>query len=171
MTLTLRPIEADEVDEVDEVQALIEADPGYVERITGLPPGPADAQSLLMVVPPDLPPDRKTVYGVRDGSGPLVGLVDVLRGYPDEATAYLGLLQVHADHQRRGLGTRAHAALLEVVRGWPEITSLMLSIVATNRVVAEPFWVGLGYRPVGEPMPYAYANLASTVQRYGRPLG
>lgn len=163
MPVTLRPIGPDEV---DAVQAVIESDPAYVERVTGLPPGPADAQSLLLMRPPDLPEDRKTVYGVRDGDGALVGLIDVLRGYPDEATAFVGLLQVRRDRQRRGLGRQAHAALLDVVAGWPEVTTLRLAIVATNREVAEPFWLSLGYRPVGAPVPYRYANLETTAQRY-----
>jgi len=167
MPITLRPIEPEEV---DAVQALIEADPGYAGRVTGLPPGPADAQSLLMMVPPDLPVERKTVYGIRDETGDLVGLLDVLRGYPDEATAYVGLLQVRADLQGRGLGRAAHDAWLGVVRDWPEIRTLRLSVVATNAEVAAPFWEALGYRPVGEPVPYRYAGLETTAQRYERPL-
>lgn len=165
MAVMLRPIAPEEV---DAVQELIEADPAYVERVTGLPPGPADAQSLLMIVPPELPPERKTVYGVRDDSGALVGLVDVLRGYPDEATAYVGLLQIRADLQGRGLGRRAHDALLDVVRGWPEIRTVRLAVVETNASVAATFWQALGYRPAGEPVPYRYANLETTAQRYER---
>jgi hypothetical protein len=45
------------------VQAVIETDAGYVERVTGLPPGPADAQSLLLMRPPDLGGNRKIVHG------------------------------------------------------------------------------------------------------------
>ncbi|UMG94361.1 hypothetical protein [Nocardioides sp. TF02-7] len=58
-----------------------------------------------------------------------------------------------------------------MVRGWPGIRTLRLAVVATNRDVAEPFWLALGYRPVGDPVPYRYADLETTAQRYELPLG
>jgi uncharacterized protein len=152
--------------EVDEVQAVIESDTAYVERVTGLPPGPADAQSLLMMRPPDLAEERKTVFGIRHDKE-LVGLVDLLRGYPDPDVAYLGLFQVRGDLQGQGLGRDAHQALLALVREWPEVRRLRLAIVATNSQV-EPFWRGLGYTPVGSPVPYTYDKLETAAQRFER---
>lgn len=162
----LRPIE---VNDVEAVQDVIESDAAYVERVTGLPPGPADAQSLLMMRPPDLPAEHKHVFGLWERDE-LVGLVDVLRGHPDGRTAYIGLLQVRGDRQRAGLGTRAHDSLLREVAEWPEIATLRLAVVATNREVAEPFWRGLGYRAVGEPVPYRYDKLETTAQHLERPV-
>lgn len=160
--LLLRPIEPEDV---DSVQAVIESDAGYVERVTGLPPGPADAQSLLLMRPPDLAEDRKVVYGAW-AAGELVGLLDVLRGWPAPDVAHIGLLQVRGDRQGEGVGRRAHALLLS--RLWPEITTLRIAIVATNAAVAEPFWRSLGYVPSGPPQPYRYNNLASTTQIFTR---
>jgi GNAT superfamily N-acetyltransferase len=160
--LVLRPIEPEDV---EAVQAVIESDAGYVERVTGLPPGPADAQSLLLMRPPDLPEDHKVVYGVWCGAE-LVGLLDVLRGWPTAEVAHIGLLQVRGDRQREGIGRRAHALLLS--RLWPETTTLRIAVVATNAAVAEPFWRSLGYSPSGSPQPYRYANLVSTVQIFTR---
>jgi len=160
--VTLSPVTPDEV---DDLQAVIESDPEYVERVTGLPPGPADAQSLLMMRPPDLPEERKTVLAVRC-DGVVVGIVDVLRGYPERHVAYLGLLQIRGDLQRRGLGHAAHDALLDVVGDWTEIQRLRLAVLATNSEAAEPFWRALGYQPVGAPVPYAYDKLETTAQRF-----
>lgn len=162
--LQLRPIEPADV---ESVQELIESDAGYVERVTGLPPGPADAQSLLLMRPPDLAEDRKVVYGVW-AAGELVGLLDVLRGWPAPDVVHIGLLEVHGDHQGRGIGRRAHDLLLDVVAGWPEIRTLRLAVVETNAAVAEPFWRSLGYTPDGSPQPYRYANLTSTTQIFTR---
>lgn len=50
--IELRDIEPDDV---AALQALIESDPDYTERVTGHPPGPADAQSLLQIRPPTCP--------------------------------------------------------------------------------------------------------------------
>jgi RimJ/RimL family protein N-acetyltransferase len=107
-------------EEVGAVQDVIESDPGYVQRVTGLPPGPADAQSLLLMRPPDLPEERKLVLGIRR-DGEIVGLVDVLRGFPEPDIAYLGLLQLRGDLQGQGLGRAAHDELLTLLGGWPEI--------------------------------------------------
>lgn len=137
-----------------------------MERITGLPPGPADAQSLLMMRPPDLPEQHKTVFGIRRDHE-LVGLLDVLRGYPDPDVVYIGLLQIRRDLQRQGLTRDAHQALLTLIHEWPEVRRLRLAIVATNSQV-EPFWRGLGYAPVGLPVPYTYNHLVTTAQRFER---
>jgi uncharacterized protein len=60
MSLVLRPVTPDDV---DALQELIESDSGYTGRITGYPPGPADAQSLLMMRPEGLAEDAKLVLG------------------------------------------------------------------------------------------------------------
>ena len=91
--------------DVDAVQELIESDPGYTERITGYPPGAADAQSLLMMRPEGLAEEAKVVLGVWDGEQ-LVAVVDLLRGYPNAHTGFIGLLEVHGGHQGKGSGVR-----------------------------------------------------------------
>ena len=105
---------------MDALQELIESDPGYTERITGYPPGPADAQSLLMMRPEGLPEEAKVVLGAFVTN--LVAVVDLLRGYPNDHTAFIGLLEVHWNHQ----GTRSRQSdVREVQRyvetSWPEV--------------------------------------------------
>jgi RimJ/RimL family protein N-acetyltransferase len=152
--------------DVADVQAVIESDPAYAERVTGLPPGPADAQSLLMMRPPDVPEEHKVVLGIRRETE-LVGLVDLVRGYPEAEVAYVGLLLVRGDLQGQGIGRSAHEALLAWVRDWPEVRRVRLAVVATNRAV-EAWWESLGYRPVGPPVPYSYNTLVTTARRFER---
>ena len=130
-----------ENEDVDAVPAVIEPDAGYVERVTGLPPGPAQRA-------------RRTPRRAARLAGPDV--------------AHLGLLQVRGDRQGRGIGRRTRELLLDEVSSWPEIRTLRIAIVATNAPVAEPFRRSLGYVPNGEPKPYRYANLASTTQIFTR---
>jgi GNAT superfamily N-acetyltransferase len=161
--VTLRPLGERDIAAVQEVLA---SDPGYTERVFGRSPADGDAQALMTECPPGLPADRKVVLGVCDGTGFLVGVADLLRGYPEVATAYVGLLQIRADRQRQGLGRAAHAAVAKYCWGWPEISTLQLSLVATNRAAADPFWRSLGYRPTGELFPFHGGPEASTAQRY-----
>jgi uncharacterized protein len=166
MDVVLREIEPSDV---DALAALVESDPAYVERVTGYPPGPADAQSLLMMRPPDLAADRKLVLGAWEGDD-LVGVVDLLRGWPDEHTVHIGLLQVHGGRQGQGIGRLVHRLLLDRVRSWPETTTLRAAVVETNAAHAEPFWRASGYQPSGDPKPYTYDKLHSTVQIWTRPV-
>ena len=71
----------------------MESDEDYALRVTGHPPGPADAQSTLMFVPEGSSPDDKAPFGVWLDDE-LVGLLDLLLRYPDDETVYLGLLLI-----------------------------------------------------------------------------
>jgi uncharacterized protein len=158
-----------EPDEVATLQALIESDPDYTERVTGHPPGPADAQSLLLMRPSDVPEEDKRVLGAWL-KGSLVAVVDLVRGYPDEHSVHVGLLQVHGAHRRQGLGKRVHELVVDEVRRWaPRAASLRAAIVATNATHAESFWRDLGYEPTGDPRPYVYDKLETSVTIWRRP--
>ena len=168
--LTLRPLDHDDPADVEQVAALIDADPGYVERVEGRTPRPGDAERLLRDAPPDLPQEGKVVLGAFD-DGVLVAVVDLLRGWPEPGTAHIGLLQVHAAHQGHGLGRKVHDEALGWVAGhWPEVVGLRAAIVAPNAARAVPFWRALSYRPHGEPVLYTGDHIATTAQIWVRPL-
>jgi ribosomal protein S18 acetylase RimI-like enzyme len=167
VNLVLRPIEPADV---DALQQLIESDPGYTERITGYPPGAADAQSLLMMRPEGLPEQAKVVLGAFL-TNQLVAVADLLRGYPNEHTAFIGLLQVHWNHQGLGLGKSTYELLQRYVESsWPEIRTLRLAIVDTNAHIATGFWQRQGFTPTGEERPYRYDKLESTARLYEKAL-
>ncbi|HEY3515295.1 GNAT family N-acetyltransferase [Kribbella sp. NPDC051137] len=156
--------------DVDAVQELIEADPGYTERITGYPPGAADAQSLLMMRPEGLAEDAKVVLGAFDGEA-LVAVADLLRGYPKDGTAFIGLLQVHAEHQGRGYGSTTYSLVQQYVEStWPEVRTMRLAVVDTNAEVATGFWERQGFVATGEARPYRYDKLESTARLYEKQL-
>jgi GNAT superfamily N-acetyltransferase len=164
--IELRDIEPDEV---AVLQGLIESDPDYTERVTGHPPGPSDAQSLLLMRPPDVSEEDKRVLGAWL-NGSLVAVVDLVRGFPDDDTVHIGLLQVHGEQRRQGLGKQVHDLAVQDVRRWaPRATSLRAAIVATNATYAEPFWRSLKYEPSGDPRPYVYDKLQTTVTIWRRP--
>jgi ribosomal protein S18 acetylase RimI-like enzyme len=156
--------------DVDALQELIESDPGYTERITGYPPGAADAQSLLLMRPEELPEESKVVLGAF-AADRLVAVVDLLRGFPNDHTAFIGLLEVHAEHQGLGCG-RTTYNLVEryVATTWAEIRTLRLAVVDTNAQVAAGFWQRQGFEPTGEERLYRYDKLESIARLYEKPL-
>ncbi|MDQ3423196.1 MAG: GNAT family N-acetyltransferase [Actinomycetota bacterium] len=101
----------------------------------------------------------------------LVGVVDLLRGHPDESRAFLGLLQVRWELQRDGIGRRLSELTESWVRdSWPEIERLRVAVVDTNAVVAAPFWAAMAFVPTGEDKPYRYDKLESTTRLYEKAL-
>jgi ribosomal protein S18 acetylase RimI-like enzyme len=165
--MELRPITPADV---DALQELIESDPGYTERITGYPPGASDAQSLLMMRPEDLPEDSKVVLGAFQADR-LVAVVDLLKGFPNDHTAFIGLLEVHASHQGRGYGRATYGLVQQYVETtWPEIRTMRLAVVDTNAQVAAGFWQRQGFGPTGEARPYRYDKLESTARLYEKQL-
>jgi GNAT superfamily N-acetyltransferase len=163
-SLSLRPLT--EQDAAD-VQSVIESDSGYVRRVTGIGPRPEDALELLTAGPPGLQPGQKVVLGAFEGDS-LVAVVDLLRDWPERGTSHIGLLQVHADHQGRGLGRRVHDALLSWAAADHSTTTLRAAIVETNAKHAAPYWAAMGYTPRGQSRPYQVGTLTSSVTIWTR---
>jgi GNAT superfamily N-acetyltransferase len=97
-----------------------------------------------------------------------VAFADVLMGYPDSRTAYLGLLIVHGQHQRTGLGRRLQQALDSLVADEPGLERLQLGVISTTNGASEPFLVAMGYRPTHKQKPYRYARVVGTVRLWER---
>src|SRR2546423_5778588 len=158
---------AGEREEMAALQRVLEDAPRYAERITGAPPGPADAQSTYSVLPEGKGYDDKFVYGVYDGDQ-MIGCADVIRHWPRPGTAHIGLLLIAEGHERRGHGRVAYEALEREARGWGA-KRLRIGVVATNEDVL-PFWRKLGFVPTGEVKPYRYGPIQSQVTVLEKPI-
>jgi ribosomal protein S18 acetylase RimI-like enzyme len=157
--VTLREVAGDP-EELAALQRVMESDEEYSLRVTGHPPGPAEAQSTLMFVPDGKSPDDKAPFGVWDDDE-LVGLLDLLLRYPDDETLYIGLLLIDRGRQGQGIGTAAYRALeRDVLPRWPWVRRLRLSVVRGNDQVLG-FWRRLGFTETGEVRPWRYDKLES----------
>jgi len=156
--------------DVDAVELLLADDGGYSRRVLGRAPHRHDAVDVLTARPPGTDPAAKTVLGAIDDTGVLVGLIDVIRGWPGQGDAHVGLLQTAASRHRQGLGRALHTALEERVARWPEISRLRLAVVDTNQEAAEPFWRALGYEPTGDVRPFGSGSVRSTARIWSRPV-
>jgi diamine N-acetyltransferase len=106
-----------ELAEMRELQRVLDDAPGYFERVTGVPPGSAEAQSTYSVLPEGKDYEDKFVFGVYLGDT-MVGCADLIRGYPGPATAMLGLLLISEPHQGKGIGRQALQLLERFVQDW-----------------------------------------------------
>lgn len=149
------------------LQRVLEDAPRYVERVTGAPPGSADAQSTYTVLPEGKGYDDKFVYGIYEGDE-MIGCADVIRGWQRPDTAHIGLLLIAEPYQRRGHGRAAYQAIEREIAGWGA-KRVRIGVVGTNEDVL-PFWRKLGFTPTGEVKPYRYGPVESHVTILEKPL-
>ena len=88
------------------LQAIYETDPAYFERIELAPIRPDEGAQVLVERPANVPLERKHVWLI-DG----IAVIDVLEGYPDSTTWYLGNIFVVPSARGTGLGTELIEAL------------------------------------------------------------
>ena len=156
--VTIRLLQGDDV-EMAALQHVLESAPSYAERVTGAPPGAADAQSTFTVLPEGKSYEDKFVFGIFSADQ-MVGCIDLIRGYPTATAATLGLLLVAEQHQRAGIGRLAYAQLEQFVQGWGSCDLIRLGVVMTNSDVIG-FWRKLGYSQTGEKRSYRYGSVCS----------
>jgi RimJ/RimL family protein N-acetyltransferase len=153
-------------DQMAELQGLLESRRDYYERVEGAAPGPAEAQHVYSALPDGFAQDGKHVFGVYRG-GVMVGCIDLLVGYPDPATAMLGLLVVAASVDDQGVGSAALRLLDDWIRRNTECTRVRIGVVRTNDGVLG-FWHRMGFLETGETRPYVHGLLESEVVVLGK---
>lgn len=157
----------DQTSDVALVQSLLDSDPSYTRRVRGDSPALGDGHEILVGKPAGLAVEDKFVLGlVQDDV--LLALADVLRAWPTPDTAHLGLLFVSGGHRGQGLAHRLHDEVVQLAASWPGVLSLRLSIVDTNRQMAEPLWKHLGYQPTGDSTPFHDGTVRSTARIWVR---
>lgn len=87
------------------IQALMEASADYFETCFGAPPGPAEAQSELAVLPEGATRDQKRVLGIEGQDGGLLGVLDEVQDWPRAGTLMLGLVLLRPEARGRGLAS------------------------------------------------------------------
>ncbi len=136
MTFSLRRIEAGTSD-LAALQALHLRCADFVEATTGHPPRDDEAARLLAVVPPGkIPADKQTLGLHRDGE--LVGVVDLLGGFPSPTDWYIGLLLLSPEVRGAGLGASVVDEIVERVR--TEGGQALHLIVREDNPRALAFW-------------------------------
>jgi ribosomal protein S18 acetylase RimI-like enzyme len=140
------------------LQRVLESAPGYAVKVTGAPPAPGAAESLLASLPEGKTYQDKFVFSLHAGDQ-VVGCADVLRGYPAPEKATIGLLVIAESYQGRGLGAAAYAELESRIRDWG-CQTIRLAVVETNDQVLG-FWEKAGFQPTGERRAYTAGSVQS----------
>jgi GNAT superfamily N-acetyltransferase len=132
-------------------------------------PGPAEALGVFYAGPEEgQDPGDKILLGIMPaGGGPLVGVIDAFRDYPEQGVWYIGLLLFDPAARRGGLG----AQVLETLAAEAKRTGaheLQLNVVEQN-ALAHAFWSRHGFVE-RRRWPQHYGARESTFIRMARKL-
>ena len=146
-------------EERDRLQSVLNGAPAYFSRLIGQAARATEALLCFSEIPPGKTREDKFVVGFFC-EGEMVGCADLIRGYPDGRTAFLGLLLFSEKHQRTGRGEAAYEWVENLVREWKSIDKIRLAVVLTNDSVM-PFWKRMGFVDTGERKPYRHEMIRS----------
>jgi ribosomal protein S18 acetylase RimI-like enzyme len=107
---------------------------------------PKDCHDLLEDLPPGCSRDDKRVIGFYGSNNDLIGVVDIVDGYPDQTTAIIGFILIDPDYRRMGLGKKIENYLVEMSQS-RGMHKLRLVIIEENTPSIN-FWTSLGYEEI-----------------------
>jgi GNAT superfamily N-acetyltransferase len=143
------------------IQGLFEKCLDYMLLVDGRPANPHSAEEEFQDVPPGKSYNDKYVYGIINQQNDLVGLLDGLRGYPDEFTWWIGLLILVPEVRSHGIGEKIVQGFAEFVQTSGD-RAIMLGVVDEN-TLAHKFWARMGFEPVYRTEPRQYGNKTHAV--------
>jgi GNAT superfamily N-acetyltransferase len=144
-----------------QLQALFERYADYALIVEGGAVSPHAAQEALQETPPGRSLADKFLYCVWHPQAQLVGVLEGMRGYPDESTWWIGLLLLDPAVRGQGLGRR----LVQRLGAWAQAqgaTALMLGVMADNHP-AFAFWRQQGFDLVRVSEPRTFGKKVQTV--------
>ena len=157
--LELKILKGSEKD-IAEVQRVLEEAPTYSLNISGKLASPEDGKELFAEIPPGRSFDDKFIFGIYLDNE-MIGCIALLRGFPDESTIMLGLLLLSEKYQRKGLGTKVHNKLEEVIRTWKNFEKIRIGVLITNVEILS-FWAKIGYKEKCRS-PYKHGDIETEV--------
>jgi RimJ/RimL family protein N-acetyltransferase len=146
--------------EIAAVQRVLEEAPNYYINTSGGSPSPEDGEELFAAIAPGKEFQDKFVFGIYLNNY-IIGCIDLCRGFPDESTVMLGLFLLSEKYQRKGLGTKAHKKLEEIIKSWGNFEKIRIGVLVPNQKVL-PFWNKMGYAEVKRGT-YKHADIETEV--------
>ncbi len=141
------------------VQLLVENAPTYALNISGENVSASAGKETFEAIPDNFEHSNKHVIGVYS-ENELVGVIDLLIGYPNKTTAFIGLMLLSEQNQTKGMGREIFKKLEKYIHCFESISKIRLSVVESNSSVIK-FWQKMGFNLTGERKPYANKRVIS----------
>ena len=131
-------------EDIPAVLALCQSNPLFYEHCPP-PPTAENIREDMQILPEGKGPEDKFYVGFWDGKK-LTAVLDLIRGFPDERTAYIGFFMVDASVSGQGEGSRLVEEICACLR--TEFTKARLGYARGNPQ-SEHFWRKNGFVPTG----------------------
>ena len=143
--------------DIPEAAGICSGNPEYYGYMRSLPSTEALLRDTLAV------PEGKGLVDkyfllIRDEAGPL-GLADIISGYPEGATAWIGLFMLRRSAQGKGVGRKMASQLLSGLKA-AGFWRAGLAYVKDNPVPSH-FWPGIGFEPSRETVLSEYTLITA----------
>jgi len=119
----------------------------FFEMVGGQPGGPTTAAEILGPLPENVTSGTKRVFGI-ERSGELIGVAELLDGFPGPKDWYVGLLVLLPDLRKGRIGTDVWVGL----RNWIQEreAAVVRVVVQKQNASARTFWERQGFTVEGE---------------------
>ncbi len=156
------------LEDLPAVQAIFEKCLDYMLLIDGHPADPSTVAEEFKSVPAGKAAEDKFVFGIVNCQNLVVGMLDTLRGYPNENSWWIDTLLLIPDVRSQGVGARIVKGFSEYVHAQGGET-IMLGVVDENRR-AYQFWQRMGFELVRKTEPQQFGHKTQTVSIMRRRL-
>jgi len=148
-------------DDQASLETLLEKCADYSLLVTGSPPKPSAAASLLADCPDGKNLADKYVIGFSTRNQELFGVLDAIGDYPTQDDWWLGLLLLDPARRNQGLGGQIYQTFEHwvVLQGGRRI---FLGVVEENQK-ATSFWQTMGFQVVEKQPPKQFGNVPHVV--------
>ncbi len=119
--------------------------------------------AVISEVPEGSAPENKHFVGFYDGDNRLVAILDLITGYPQKESAFIGWFMVDAKQQGNGIGSQIFADVRAAMKG-QGFTGLSLNILKENSEAAK-FWEKQGFAFTGKENADGSKTLAEMSRR------
>jgi len=157
------------LEDIGAIQGLCEKCLDYMLLVDGRAADPNSIEEDFRYAPAGKLLDDKFVFGIANQQNELVGMLDTLRGYPDETTWWIGLLLFTPETRSLGFGKKVTEGFAEYVRARGG-QAIMLGVVDENKR-AYKFWNRMGFELVRRTEPQQFGNKTHTVNVMRRNIG
>lgn len=151
--LTLGPYQAVmlSLSDVERMQALFLDAADHFVQCTESAPSATEAEEVFATLPPGKSPEDDFVIGLTQQGDELVGIIDIVKDYPEAGCWFLGWLLLRPAHRNLSHGQAVHRDLAEWARG-RGAKRLQLGVVDRNPAGLR-FWERLGYVEISRSAP------------------
>jgi ribosomal protein S18 acetylase RimI-like enzyme len=156
------------LEDIAAVQEVYEKCLDYMLVVDGHAANPDVVEEDFQSVPPGKSNEDKFVFGITDSQKRLVGLLDILRWYPDKTTWWIGELVLVPESRSKSLGEKVIQGFVASARA-NGATEIMLGVVEEN-IRAYKFWIKMGFELVRETEPRQFGNKMQRVKIMRRNL-